>query len=156
MERELKKDEVIRRYGEAAYNKMLKQGRKWDEAHPGNAKARGNKWRIAHPEEVEAHEYERNRKGGRRYERKLQYLQTGLQGARHKVRVKHGAGYRQYKNIIAPESQIHHEWIPGTAEYHGIALVETNRHRYGIIDVIRILAGKITLLTEEGIRAQVV
>jgi hypothetical protein len=77
---------------------------------------------------------------------------TGLQGARNKIRLKHRNQYRPYKQIIAPDSQIHHEWIPKTAEYRGLALVEANAHQYGIVDVIQILDGKITLLTEEQVR----
>ena len=64
----------------------------------------------------------------------------------------HGNLWRKYKNIIAPESQIHHEWIPGTANYRGVALVEADQHMHGIVDVIEILEGKITLLTEDKVK----
>ena len=37
----------------------------------------------------------------------------------------------------------------GTARYMGIALVEKNAHRHGIVNVIEILEGQLTLLTEE-------
>lgn len=39
----------------------------------------------------------------------------------------------------------------GTAKYTDVALVESNPHQYGYIDVIQILEGKITLLTEKEI-----
>ena len=39
--------------------------------------------------------------------------------------------------------------VPKTARYMGVALVERNLHRHGIIRVIEILEGQITLLTEE-------
>jgi hypothetical protein len=77
---------------------------------------------------------------------------SGLQGARKRIRMKHGREYRPYKMIIAPESQIHHEWIDDTAEYRGVALVETKPHQYGIIDVIQILDGEITVLTEAEVK----
>lgn len=37
-------------------------------------------------------------------------------------------------------------------EYDGVALVEADRYQHGIIDVIQILKGKITLLTEKEIK----
>ena len=91
-------------------------------------------------------------KGGRYYNHHLEYNRTGLRGERQKVRKNHAALYRLFKQIIAPESQIHHEWIPGTADYRGVALVEKDKHLHGIIDPIVILEGKITLLTEAEIR----
>lgn len=76
----------------------------------------------------------------------------GIPHEKELVRQKHGNLYRPYKKIIAPESQLHHQWVPGTAEYTGVALVEAKPHQYGYIDVIQILEGEITLLTEEAIR----
>jgi hypothetical protein len=66
--------------------------------------------------------------------------------------MKHAHQYKPYKDSIAPDSQIHHEWVPETAEYRGVALVEAEQHMHGFVDVIEILAGKITLLTEEEIK----
>ena len=94
-------------------------------------------------------------KGGRYYNHHLEYNRTGLRGERNRVRDKHAALYRLFKQIIAPESQIHHEWIPGTADYRGVALVEKDKHLHGIIDPIVILDGKITLLTEAEVRGGV-
>ena len=68
------------------------------------------------------------------------------------IRGRHRRYYTPYKQIIAPESQLHHEWIPMTAEYRGVALVEANQHLHGYIDVIQILEGEIMLLTEAEIR----
>ena len=62
--------------------------------------------------------------------------------------------WRQYKRIIAPGSQLHHQWIPKTSDYTGLALVEVNPHKYGIINVIEILDGEITLFTEKEIQEQ--
>ena len=53
-ERKMKKEEFIRRRGEAAYEKKLQQMREWNETHP---------------EEAKAHHQEASRKGGRRYEK---------------------------------------------------------------------------------------
>lgn len=156
----MKKEEIIERFGEAAYAKELQQNRDWRALHPsyrkkyyaehrGEENAKKKKWRAANPDKVKANNQEHSRKGGKYYDMRLEYNTTGLQGERHKIRKKHGKQYRPFKRIIAPESQIHHEWIPDTAEYTGVALVETKPHRYGIIDVIQILEGKISLLTEE-------
>lgn len=133
----MKKEEVIKRYGEEAYEKLLEQNRAWHEAHP---------------DKVIAKSQEQCRKGGRYYGNKLIYQHTSLQGARNIIRRNHRRQYRQYKNIIAPESQVHHQWIPETSEYTGVALVEADRHMHGFVDVIKILDGEITLLTEKEIR----
>ena len=139
----MNKEESIKRYGEAAYAEVLQQGRDW------------HAWRREiRPEEVKAKNQEYSCKGGKYYKTKLKYRTTGLQGKREKIREKHRRRYRSFKRIIAPDSQIHHEWIPGTAEYTGIALVETDQHMHGFVDVIKILDGKITLLTEKEIAKQ--
>ena len=165
--RGMKKAEFIERYGEEAYELKLKQSRvrhkahregekaharKWRAEHPEEKKASDKSYRAEHPEEIKADSQKACRKGGKRYERNLKYKQTGLQGEKNKIRNNHANQYRQYKALIAPNSQIHHEWIPRTAEYRGVALVEKDPHQYGIIDVILILDGEITLLTEEEVR----
>lgn len=43
------------------------------------------------------------------------------------------------------QTDIHHEWIPNTADYTFIALVERDKHRYNIIDPIVILEKKVVL-----------
>jgi len=163
----MKKEDIIARGGEAAWEKHLAQCRgyykahreqekarvkKWKEEHREQAKAAVKKWQEEHQEQVIANHQEGNRKGGRSYAKHLEYTQTGIPGERHKIRTKHGREWKRYKNIIAPESQIHHEWVPKTAKYRGVALVEKDQHMHGIVDVIEILEGKITLLTEEEVR----
>jgi hypothetical protein len=133
----MNKEEFISRYGEEGYEKMLEQTRVWQKEHPEELKVRSQK---------------QCRKDGKYYDKKVEYMRTGLQGERQRIRMKHGNQYRTFKMIIAPDSEIHHEWIPQTAEYRGLALVEANPHQYGIIDVIVILDGTITLLTEKDIR----
>jgi hypothetical protein len=135
----MRKEETIRRYSEAAYEKPLEQDRER---------------KRANLDMVREINYEISRKGGKYYEKHLKYQHTGLPGERNKIRVKHANKWCQYKKIIAPDSQIHHEWVPETAEYLGVALVEKDQHMHGIIDVIKILDGEITLLTEEEIREQ--
>lgn len=127
----------IARYGAAAYAKIVAQGKKWNEEHP---------------DKVNVQNREHCRKGGKGYDRHLEYMRIGIPGEKHIIRENHAQKWRKYKNIIAPGSQIHHEWIPGTADYRGVALVEKDRHMYGTVDVIEILKGKITLLREEEIR----
>lgn len=148
----MNKEETIERYGEDAWDKHLAQNRAYYKAHKEDVKARNKEYREEHPEEVKAYNNEIGRKCGKHYDKHLKDMQTGLQGARNRIRIKHRTKYKQYKDIIATESQIHHEWIPETAEYRGIALVEKEPHQYGIINVIQILDGKITLLTEEEVR----
>ena len=150
----MNKEEYIARYGEAAYAKMLSRIADWEKEHLEERKKYRKKYYEEHPERAVAANQEHCRKGGKYYEKMLEGQRTGLRGERHGVRMKHGDKWRAYKNIIAPESQIHHEWIPETADYKGMALVEADRHMHGIIDVIEILEGKITLLREEEIRRE--
>lgn len=162
----MKKEECIRRYGEATWAKWVKQSRKWGDRHreEKNRKqslrhaghhecenAKKKKWREANPKKVIVASRQSCRKGGKYYEQKVKYNTTGLQGERFKIRKRHAKQYRPFKQLIAPKSQIHHEWIPGTAKYRGMALVETDQHMHGFVDVIQILDGKITLFTEKEI-----
>ena len=147
----MKKEEIIEMYGEAAYERHLEQMRAYEEEHREEANARNKKYAKAHPEVVIAKSQEQGRKGGKHYEAKQEYMRTGIQGEKNKIRGKHGKQYRAYKAIIAQDSQIHHEWVLDTSEYRGVALVEKDAHMHGFIDVIEILEGKITLLTEEQI-----
>lgn len=163
------KDEYIAKHGEEAYGKRLEQRRKWGGNLPGGEAQRSRErrgeypeaFKIAkerynekHPEVRLMHNREGSRKGGRRYEKKQIYKHTGLQGEKNKIRGVHANRWRQYKLIIAPGSQLHHQWMPGTAKYTGLALVEANQHMQGIIKVIKIVCGKITLLTEKEIKEQ--
>lgn len=127
------------------------QDQKWRENHP-EVKETIKKWREARPEVIKKYSEkwnpEMNRKGGKNYVKKLRYMETGLQKNRNRVRGRDGKRYRPYKNIIAPESQLHHEWVANSADYRGVALVEKDQHMHGVIDVIQILEGKITFMEE--------
>lgn len=136
----MKKEETIRRYGIEEYERRLKQNRRWNDEHPKKIKA-------SHMESNP----KKNRKGGMHYEKMLSSKRTGLPGKKNRIRAKHGNLYRPFKCIIAPNSQIHHEWIPGTGDFRGVALVEADQHLHGFIDVIQILEGEITLFTEAEI-----
>jgi len=151
----MKKEEFIKRKGEAAYAEKLAKRRALTRTHRAEAAARTRAWAEANPEKVEERNHEISRKGGRHYERHLKYKRTGIPGEKSIIRSMHGDKWRSYKQIIAPDSQIHHEWKPESAEYDGVALVERVQHQHGIVDVIRILKGEITLFTEEEIRNQV-
>jgi uncharacterized protein YifE (UPF0438 family) len=137
----MKKADMIERYGEEAYEKHLEQGQ-----------ANNKKWQEEHPEQVIANAQEQGRKGGKYYDKMLENNRTGIPGEKNKIRSKHQIQYRPYKMIIAPDSQLHHEWVPRTSDYRGVALVEKDAHMHGFVDVIEILNGKITLLTEEEVR----
>ena len=145
----MKKRDFVRRYGEEAWAKKQEQSRRWNAANPikhadgvkrshaanpDKHRRRVKQWKRANPDKVKSF----NQK----------YFSTGLPHSRKLVRMKHGNQYRAYKQIIAPDSQIHHEWIPNTANFRGVALVEKDQHQHGVIDVIQILEGDITLLEE--------
>ena len=148
----MEKDACIRRFGKVTYEKRLRQSRDWKRKYSEEVNAKTKGWRESNPEKVAALDHEKSRKGGKHYEHKIRYMMNGIPHEKDLVRFKHRHRYAPYKKIIAPETQIHHEWIPGTADFRGVALVEANSHQYGFIDVIQILEGEITLLTEEGIR----
>lgn len=132
------KDEFIAKYGKAALARRLQ----WT-----------NEWKKRHPDYIRTASWEQNRKGCKRYEKRQKYRQTGIPWEREKVRSRHGNQWRPYKHIIAPDSQLHHNWCPNSAEYTGLALVEADAHRHGFIDVIEILEGTINLFTEKEIAA---
>ena len=150
----LKKDEIIERYGEEEYKKRLTQHRAKRAAHLVEARKSDRAWRDEHPEKVMEYRKQQSRRIGKYYARKVEYMRTGLQGERNKIRLKHRNGYRLYKQIIAPESQLHHSWRRGSAKYDGLALVEADAHMHGFIDVIQILEGEIKLFAEAEIREQ--
>lgn len=144
------KDDFIAEFGEEAYAKRLERRRRWGENLPGGEARRSRERREEDPEM----NWQTDRIGGKYYERKLEYNRTGLRGERNKIRHRHGKRWAKYKHIIAPDSVLHHEWQSQSAEYKGVALVEKNAHMYGIINIIQILDGKITLLTEKEVRKQ--
>jgi len=150
----MKKREFIARYGEEKYEKYMEQGRQWIEAHPERVKELNRQRYKANPEKAKKYNHNRDRKGGKFYLKTLKYSNSGLRGERNKIRHLHERKWREFKKIIAPGSQIHHSWVPQTAEYAGVALVESVAHIHGIIDVIKILDGEITLFTEKEIREQ--
>ena len=148
----MKKKEIIKKYGMNTYKKRLQQNRDRHVQHREKQNAKVKNWRESNQEKVITSHQEQCRKGGKHYGHKREYNLTGLQGERNKVRGRHGNKYRPFKRIIAPDSVLHHEWIPETAGFRGVALVEADQHMHGYIDVIQILDGKITLLTEAEIR----
>ena len=148
----MKKEKFIKRRGKATYEKLKQQSREWNAAHPEQTKARDRVWREAHPEQVKANDQERCRKGGKYYEKTRAYNMQGLRHDKNLIRGKHHRKWDPYKKLIAPDSVLHHEWLPGTADFRGVALVEADPHQYGYIDVIQILDGEITLLTEEEVK----
>jgi len=165
----MRKEEYIQRYGGVAFERMREQTKVWNAAHPkrvkeirqvwavshpGECKVFDKKWREANPDKVKARNQEYSCKGGKYYAQTVEYKRTGLQGERNIIRRAHRYKWNPYKQIIAPSSQIHHAWLPGTPKYRGVALVEADQHRHGIIDVIEVLEGEITLFTEKEIREQ--
>ena len=130
----LEKRKETRKSGNASYERELEQQKEWREKNH---------------DKIEAYMHERSRKGGKYYKKMLEDNKIGLRGERNKVRSRHRQRWSSYKKIIAPDSVIHHAWVDNSAAYTGVALVEKDQHQHGYIDVIKILDGKITLLTEE-------
>ena len=143
----MKKEEFIKRYGQSKYEEMLEQRR--GRTRKSYLEVQ-KEWRSANPEIIKFHHNNANRKGGTHYEQRLQKNREGLQGNRGRVRRIDGNRFRKYKPFFAKQSQLHHEWIQGTAKYRGIALVEQDQHMHGIIDVFIVLEGAITIFDEHG------
>lgn len=138
----MKKKDFLKRYGGAAFKKWRQQSRDWMA-----------QWRKDNPDKVKANHQEEGRKGGKYYGKHLENEHTGIRGERNKIRMKHTYLYRNIKEAT-PNSQIHHEWLPGTADFRGVALVERDAHQNGIIKIIKVLEGRITLFTEKEISKQ--
>ena len=133
----MKKEEYIKKYGKTNYRIQVLQ--------------QSEDWRKSNQDKVKIQHQQQSRKGGKHYNRKRFYEMNGLPHARELIRKKHQYRWREYKQIIAPNSVLHHQWLLGTPDYIGVALVEKDQHQYGFIDVIQILEGEITLLTETEI-----
>lgn len=91
---------------------------------------------------IKKHRNEWDSQGGKYYIKRRTYNTTGLRGARNIIRKRDGNKWQHYKKIIAPDSQLHHQWVPATSEYDGLALVERDQHMHGFIDVVQILEGR--------------
>ena len=148
----MNKADYIKKYGEKAYLKQQEQTIDWQNLHPTQVLENARNWARTHPMQVLARNKNRFRKGSEHYEKWAYYNMNGLRHIKNLIRGMHARKWGRYKQIIAPNSQLHHQWIPDTADYTGVALVEKDQHLHGIIDVIQILEGKITLFTEAEIR----
>jgi hypothetical protein len=142
------KSNYIARWGKEKYVALLAQHRAHYYKVTKEHCERSRKWWKANPVKVRAYHKATNSKAGKFYKKTQLLKSTGIQGERHKIRVRHAHRWRKYKNIIAPESQIHHMWRDGTSEYYGVALVEKDQHMHGIINVILILEGEIAFNRE--------
>jgi hypothetical protein len=160
----MNKSEFIGKYGETAYARKLAQKREWNKQNPERDTENHRRWREenservaetrrrwaeGNPQKIIQSHREASRKGGEFYEKRLEYDHTGIPGDKNKIRGKHRREYKPYKDIIAPESQIHHQWKPNSAEYVAVALVEKDAHMRGFINVIEILDGEVNIFTEK-------
>jgi hypothetical protein len=136
------KEDYIAEFGEDAYAKRDQDLRE----------ANRREWRRKSGLLIQKYSKEWDSKGGKYYAKRRVYNTTGLRGERNIIRKRDGSKWHFYKKIIAPDSQLHHQWQPDSAEYDGVALVEADAHMHGFIDVIQILDGEITLFTEKEIR----
>lgn len=137
----MKKEDTISRYGIQTYKKRLAGSRIWREANREIVKTL---YTVSNRECYT--------KGGKYYNSVQAYKATKIPNLKNNIRRKHGRLYLSFKRIIAPESQLHHQWRSGSAEYDGVALVEKEQHQFGFVNVIIILEGKITLMSEHAIR----
>lgn len=132
--------------------KQKEYDRKRYSAQKEDRDAKNKIWARLHPEAYAVHHRQWQRKGGSHYAQTRIYERTGLRRDRNRIRNRHGKQYRKFKDFFAQDSEMHHQWVSGTARYSGLALVEKDKHQHGYIDVIQILEGKITLFTEEFIQ----
>ncbi|MBE9595150.1 MAG: hypothetical protein IMF19_16920 [Proteobacteria bacterium] len=146
----MKKSEFIERHGEAGYALQLKRNSERKRTFEG--RRRRKEWEERNFEKIIENNRAQSRRGGKYYKKKLEYKKNGVPGERVRVRGRDGYKWRPYKRIIAPESQLHHSWLPNSSEHTGLALVEADAHMHGFIDVIEILGGKISLFTEAEVR----
>lgn len=140
------KEDYIAEFGAEEYARMLE--REWYGEDSESQRKYHKEWPRQHYGRLQEDKKHRGRRGTIYYDSVRAYQRTGVQGERNKVRALHAHRWRKYKTIIAPNSELHHQWLPGSADYTGLAIVETNTHRYGKINVIEILEGEITLLRE--------
>ena len=159
----MNKQEYIKYYGEEGWRNLLEKQKEYYKQNKERKKRYSNEYRKVHvekykgykkhwalrnPDKIKQTRNNQCRKTGLFYERNLIKEHTGLRGARNKIRSKHANVWRKYKGNWLIETQIHHEWIEGTAGYRGIAIVDKMEHQYGIINPIKILEGEITLLCD--------
>ena len=68
---------------------------------------------------------------------------TEIQEERNRIRHEHYRRWKNYGKEFFQNVDIHHVWIEGTADYTGVAFVEREAHRRGIIRVVSIIRGKV-------------
>jgi hypothetical protein len=134
----MNKNAFIEKWGIVAYEKRMKMSRDWRQAHPENTEKWHKQirdWKRTHPIRVKRIARDSYRKHRQEI---LNRQCTDTEGMRRSIRAKCGRIWALYKNIIAPGSRLHYEWIPETVEYKCIALVEKDQSQYSFNDVIHI------------------
>lgn len=134
----MKKQEMIDRYGEEWYNEhRLEPAKKWVREHREEHAEYNRKYRQEHREEKI------------KYQKKYWGAKADPDSIPHKRQLIRARDNRRYNPIRQfwshLKTDIHHEWIPDTADYMFIALVERSKHQYGIIDPICILEGEVAV-----------
>lgn len=117
--------------------------------NPEKVKKLKRKGDVANPAKVRGYSLDQSTKGGKGYLKMRAYSQQPVPNARHRVRARHETKYRGIKLLLESffeglKLQLRHQWLSGTAEYTGLALVDTERHQRGIISVVYPLEGVIT------------
>ena len=112
--------------------------------------AKRQKWIISE-EDLSDYGYVRhghNKNGVQMWQDKKNHDKINNNTERHKERAKaynkYGSIKKRLEKKLGIKLQLHHEWIDGTAQYNGLALVDAELHRKGIIKVILLLEGEIT------------
>ena len=134
----MKKEEYIRKYGPAAWEAKLSKARR---TRITNKVDKGLKDKKESKTEnyIEQQELMRVQwkkdKGTKRRSRLSEDVLMERQKIRHAHYIKWGGGI---------DLDIHHGWIGDTADYQGVALVERDAHRRGIINIVIPIEGGIT------------
>jgi hypothetical protein len=133
----MNKNAFIEKWGIAAYEKRMKVSRDWRQAHPENTEKWRKQicdWKRTHPIRVKRIARDSYRKHRKEI---LNRQCTDTEGLRRSIRGKHRI-WSKYKRFVALATRQHYEWIPETAEYKCIALVENDLRQYPFENVIHI------------------
>jgi hypothetical protein len=157
--------EKQREYNHEHYVKHRKEKLEYQHEYILEHKAERIKYQRMYRAEHKAEILEYDREYHRRYRTKhphctRDYLnQNKVARKRGNIRNIHGRfkPYKWLKNGLKLQGfdpQIHHEWIPRTTEYTGIALVEAKDHMRNIIKPLIILEGEIVWTNETDERSK--
>ena len=83
----------------------------WHAHHRKETNTCERAWAKRNPGKIKTYDRETSHKGGKYYEKHKLAHKEGLPGEKERVRGKHQRMWTPFKRIIAPESQLHHQWV---------------------------------------------